>query len=188
MNIFIIHGAYGTGEENWIPWLKEELEQEHHRVIVPRFPTPQHQTLENWLNVFEECREHITQDSIFIGHSIGCAFILSLLETLNIKIKGCIFVAGFVDYLNNEVFDELNKTFVDKLFDWNTIYNNCEQFYVLQSKDDPYVDFLKGVELSRNLKTLPIPYDNAGHFNSDAGFDTFEDLLFYIEKIKKFRG
>jgi len=38
-NIFIIHGAYGNPDENWIPWLKTELEKLGNRVFVPKFPS-----------------------------------------------------------------------------------------------------------------------------------------------------
>jgi predicted alpha/beta hydrolase family esterase len=44
-NIFIIHGSYGNPDENWFPWLKKELEQEGHKVFVPKFPTPEDQSL-----------------------------------------------------------------------------------------------------------------------------------------------
>ena len=190
MNIFLIHGAYGNGTENWFPWAKEELEKLGYNVIVPQFPTPDNQRLNEWMRVFKNYREYITKDTIFIGHSIGCAFILSILETLNLKIKGCILVAGFIESLQNETFDAINKTFIDKEFDWKHIRNHCEQFYVLQSKDDPYVDFSRGITIAQNLKTMPIPYENAGHFNTQAGYSTFQDILrfcYLIEHQRKFQ-
>lgn len=190
MNIFLFHGAFGDGTENWFPWLRENLEKEGHTVIIPQFPTPENQNLKRWTEVFEKYKYLINEDTIFIGHSIAPAFILSILENINVKIKGSILVAGFVELLNNEMFDKINKTFVEKEFNWEAIRNNCEQFYVLQSKDDPYVDFLKGVNLANQLKTFPIPYENAGHFNSESGFTTFKDILrlcYVIEHQQKFQ-
>jgi len=37
MKSFIIHGTYGKPEENWFTWLKENLEERGHEVIVPSF-------------------------------------------------------------------------------------------------------------------------------------------------------
>ena len=50
--IFLIHGAYGNPNENWFPWLKKQLENKRNKVIIPTFPTPEGQTLENWNKIF----------------------------------------------------------------------------------------------------------------------------------------
>ena len=76
VNIFIIHGSYGSPEENWFPWLKSDLEKLGCRVYVPRFPTPEKQSLEKWLDVFKEYDGFVDSETIFIGHSLGPAFIL----------------------------------------------------------------------------------------------------------------
>ena len=36
--VVIIHGANGSPEENWFPWLKKELETKGIEVIIPQFP------------------------------------------------------------------------------------------------------------------------------------------------------
>ena len=36
-------------------------------------------------------------------------------------------------------FDEINKTFVETDFDREKIRENCKQFFVLHSNNDPYV-------------------------------------------------
>lgn len=55
---FIIHGVGGHPEENWFPWLKKELEKIGYRVFVPKFPTPEGQTLTNWLKTFEPYEQY----------------------------------------------------------------------------------------------------------------------------------
>ena len=93
--VFIIHGAYGHPGENWFPWLKERLEELGHEVVVPAFPTPEGQTLEKWLKVFSTYQQQVTAESVFIGHSIGPAFILTVLEQLESPVKAGFFVGGF---------------------------------------------------------------------------------------------
>ena len=176
-NIFIIHGAYGSPEENWIPWLKSELEKLGCRVFVSKFPTPENQTLENWLKVFENYKQYLDEDSIVIGHSLGPAFILSALESVDRKIKSAFFIAGFISFLNNPDFDTINKTFVDKKFDWEKIKKNCKNFYIFHSDNDPYVPLEKAEELAKNLGTDVILVKGAGHFNTESGYDKFEQLL-----------
>jgi len=181
INIFIIHRSYGGPDENWFPWLKSELEKLGCRVFVPKFPTPENQSLENWLKVFDDYKQHLDKNSIVVGHSLGPAFLLSVLEKLDKPIKAAFFVAGFTGLLNHPI-DELNKSFVDKSFDWQKIKQNCKKFYVFHSDNDPYVPLEKGKELANNLDIDLIFVKNAGHFNKDSGYTKFDLLL---EKIKK---
>ena len=108
-NVFIIHGAYGSPEENWFPWLKEELTKLGCTVFRPQFPTPHRQSLGNWLKVFEEFFPYLDEDSIVVGHSLGVAFLLTVIEKSENPIKTTFFVAGFAEKLYNEQLDELNK-------------------------------------------------------------------------------
>lgn len=181
VNVFIIHGAYGDGTENWIPWLKEELEKEGCDVYVPRFPTPENQSLDNWINVFEEYKEYLDEDTIFVGHSIGVAFLLNVLESFDVNVKASFFVAGFLDKLNNPDFDTINETFY-RSHNWIKIKKNCGGFSVFHSDNDPYVPLKYGEEIADKLGVELILVQGAGHFNEKAGYLEFP-LLF--DNIKK---
>jgi len=181
-NIIIIHGTGGNPNGNWFPWLKSELEKSDCKVFVPKFPSPENQSLQNWLEVFKDYEQYLDKDSIVVGYSLGPAFLLSVLENLNHPIKAAFFVAGFTELLDNLEFDELNKTFVLKNFDWTKIKNNCHKFYVINSDNDPYVPLEKGQALADNLNTELIILKNAGHINEEAGYTEFSFLL---DKIKK---
>ncbi len=172
MKVFMIHGAYGDPNENWFPWLRDKLRAEGHEVIVPEFPTPENQTLEAWLNVFEQYQ--VNEDTVFVGHSLGVAFILSLVEKY--KVKACFFVAGFLGEIGIQAFDEINESFVNKQFDWEKIRNNCSKFYVYHSDNDPYVPLSKGHELAAKLSAEFRSVEGAGHFNEKAGYVKFEEL------------
>ncbi len=176
-NIFIIHGAYGNPEENWFPWLKVELEKINCKVFIPEFPTPENQSLTTWLNVFEEYNQYVDENSIFVGHSLGPAFILNILEKIEKPVKACFFASGWIGLLGNPYFDKINKTLVDKKFDWRIIKQNCKKFFIFYSDNDPYVSLKKSEELSRNLGTEAILVKNAGHFNKETGYSKFELLL-----------
>ena len=180
-NIFIIHGSFGNPDENWIPWLKTELEKLNNRVFVPQFPLYEKQTLNNWKQTFNEYEKYLDKNSIVVGHSLGPAFLLSVLEEINEPIKASFFVAGFLSLLGNPTFDEVNKTFVSKNFDWRIIKKNCERFYLLHSDNDPYVPTSEADKLSDALGVKSELVKNAGHFNEKAGYIKFDLLL---DKIK----
>lgn len=177
----IIHGAFGHSKENWFPWLKKELEKIGYAVFVPDFPTPENQSLQNWLKIFKQYEQKLTKDSFVIGHSLGVPFLLSVIEKLSKPIKAAFFAAGFAGQLGNPKFDKLNKSFLKKSFDWKKIKKNCQYFYVFYSDNDPYVSKEKSEELIRNLNAKAIFIKDAGHFNKKAGYTTFNQLL---ERIK----
>ncbi len=189
MKIFIIHGSYGNPHENWFPWLKKELEKLGHTVFVPEFPTPKNQNLKNWMFEFQNRRYYglIDEKSVFVGHSLGPAFILSVLEKIKIPkpVKACFFVSGFTGSLGNPEFDEINKTFTEKDFNWEKIKNSCDKFIMYQSDNDPYVPLEKAKELAKNLEGELKIIKTAGHFNEKAGYSKFEDILKNILKETK---
>ena len=181
-NIIIIHGTGGSPEGNWFPWLKSELEKSGNIVFVPRFPTPKNQSLESWLKVFENYKQYLDEDSIVIGHSLGPAFLLSVIEGLEHPIKSAFFVSGFTGVFGKSEYDELNKTFTTRTFDWVKIKRNCRRFFVIHSEDDPYVPLERGQILAKNLGAEMIVVKNAGNINEEFGYTKFELLL---EKIKQ---
>ena len=180
-NVFIIHGTGGHPQENWFPWLKSELEKLGCKVIIPQFPTPQNQNLQTWFEVFDKYKKDFTSDTILIGHSLGGAFALRILEQSNTQIKAAFFVGtpiGVRPITNWEG----DQPFIGKPFDWQKIRSNAKTFTVFHSDDDPWVGVGNGIELSKNLGTEFVHLTNAGHFNAKAGYTKFELLL---EKMKR---
>ncbi len=177
--VFIFHGVEGHPKENWFDWLKQKLENKECNVIVPQFPTPENQTLENWLEVLEEYKNFINENTLFVGHSLGVPFALNVIEQN--KIGKAFLVSGFFGKAEND-FDESMKTFAQRDFDWGKIKSNCEKFYVFHSDNDPYIKLEKGRELADKLDAEFIVVKDAGHFNEESGYTEFELLL---EKIKK---
>jgi predicted alpha/beta hydrolase family esterase len=180
-NAFIFHGTNGYPEENWFPWLKEKLGKLNCTVFVPRFPTPENQTLENWFKVFEKYKNNFNSETILIGHSLGGAFLLRVLEKTEFKIKAAIIVSAPVGIKPIKNW-EGDQPFIGKPFNLKKIKNSCQKFFVFHSDNDPYVGIGNGKETAKKLGAKLIFVPNAGHFNKAAGYTKFELLL---EKIKK---
>lgn len=176
-NAFIVHGSFGHPEENWIPWLKTELENAGYQVTVPVFPVGDRQNYENWMQVIYPYLSEMNSETVLTGHSIGPAFILGILEQLERPIHKAVLVSGFLGLLGNETFDAVNKTISVREFDWEKIKNNAMNFVMLHGSDDPYVPTAKAVELGGYLGVTPIMIENGGHLNEAAGFTEFPKLL-----------
>ena len=171
----IFHGTGGHPEENWFPWLKNELRKYDYEVIIPQFPTlpkfeiSESHTPEKWFEVFEKYKKYLDSDTILIGHSLGGGFLLRVLEKINVKVKAAIFVAPSVGVKPIKYW-EGDKLFVEKPFDWNRIRESAQKFIVFHSEDDPFICIRNSEKLAK-----------AGHFNKAAGYEKFDLLL---EKIK----
>ncbi|MFH0817372.1 MAG: alpha/beta hydrolase [Candidatus Micrarchaeota archaeon] len=181
MRAIIAHGSYGSPDENWIPWLKKELEELGWEVFTPKFPTPKGQNLKNWLKAFKPYSQHLEPETILIGHSLAPAFLLTVIEKSKKPILASFLVSGFIGKLGLPTFDPINRTFAEREFNWKKIKRNCKKFVVFYSDNDPVVPATKTFELANNLEAEKVFVKSAGHFNSKAGYLRFPLLL---EKIK----
>lgn len=183
-NAFIFHGTEGYPEENWFPWLKQELEKLGYQVIVPHFPSPPKipAKIAEWFEVLKNDERHINEETILIGHSLGGIFTLRVLEKLKQPVKAAILVGtpiGVHPILNYE----RDSSFSGFIFDWKSISKNARHFMVFHSDNDPYVSLGNGEQLAKNLNVALNFVPNAGHFNTKAGYTKFELLLENLKPI-----
>ena len=183
-NVFIFHGTEGYPEENWFPWLKQELEQGSRKVFVPQFPSPPivPAKIAEWFDVLKNYEQDINKDTILIGHSLGGIFTLRILEKLIHPVKAAFFVGTPIGVQPIKNYDRDNG-FSGFSFDWESIKKKAADFVVFQSDDDPYVGLENGKELSKNLGIELSFVPNAGHFNKRAGYLKFEKLRDKVLKI-----
>lgn len=172
MKVLIIHGYAGYPEENWFPWLQEQLQHIGHDVFVPPFPTPENQTLESWRAVLAEVP--IDKDTIVIGHSLGGAFLLDILERH--RLAGAVFVAAVSGPIPRPVDKEITE-FTHRRFDWPAIVRNVEAVAVYHSDDDPFIPLAQARSLAKRFGTAVQVMENGGHLNAASGFVEFPALL-----------
>ena len=160
--------------------MKKELEALGCKVFVPRFPNPENPKLSEWLKFFDKYKNYLNKNSIVVGHSMGVAFLLRILEKH--PAKAAFFVASVTPGIKNK-YSWSMKTFIDKELDWSKIKNHCKQFFIYNSDNDPYIPLSKAKELSENLGSKLSIIKNAGHFNEKAGYVKFELLLNDVKKV-----
>lgn len=196
MKFVIIHGAFGSKDGNWFPKLKETLELFGQEVVVPQFPVdnwsdvtsfgsnvpPKFQNLNNWFKTFEKVYKDFKKGEAlcFIGHSLGCAFILHIVDKFNIELDSAIFVSPFMDRLNLEKFwqlDHVNTSFYKTDFDFDKLKKLIPASYVLYSDSDPYVSKSHVTLFAKTLDSSYIFVKRAGHLNSEVNINEFPLIL-----------
>ena len=65
-------------DAHWIPWLKNELQQQGYVVASPAMSEPYEPNYEKWKSVFEQF--HIDENTTLIGHSCGGGFLVRWLS------------------------------------------------------------------------------------------------------------
>lgn len=181
-NYFIIHGSFSSPYSNWIPWLHDFIESEEKQVYVPDFPIGVgYQNYKNWSTMLKFYLDLglINENTVIIGHSIAPVFISKFLIQYKVKVKKLIFVCGFNNYLGvDEEYDAVNESmYIDNLEDVKMYANEIICFY---SDNDPYVRYEVEKEFVDTISTEQILIPNAGHINSESGYDTFEDIVSYL--------
>jgi uncharacterized protein len=174
LRVVIVHGSFGSPEENWFPWLSRKIDHLGYKVIVPRFPTPEGQNLTKWKEVFREQVGSLDEHTILIGHSVGVAFVLNLLEDKDaVPVTATFLVAGFLGELGLPEFDPIISTFCCKEFDWQRIKHNAGALTVLAGDNDPYVPLPKGQDIADALSVPLTIVPGGGHLNAEFGYTTF---------------
>jgi len=183
-NAIIVHGAYGYPEENWFSWLKCQLEYVSIPCYVPALPTPDDQSLENWISVFNLSVKHlINVNTILIGHSLGAAFIFRWLEQHDCKLLAVMVAGAFIGDVGIERFDRINRSFLMTSFDWARIKCQANYYVCYHGTNDIYVSSQHYYCIANYLCAKKIIISNAGHFHTASGYTKFPHLLLHIKQI-----
>lgn len=181
-NYFIIHGSFSSPCSNWFNWLADFIISEGKTVYVPDFPIGiGYQNYKNWSKLLKFYSDLglINENTIIIGHSIAPVFISKFLTENKIRVKKLIFVCGFNNYLGiNEEYDAVNNSmYFDNIEDIKKYAKDIICFY---SNNDPYVKYDVEKDFADKVSTEQILLSEAGHINSESGFDTFEEIVDYL--------
>lgn len=101
-NCIVIHGCPSdvekamdaqtrTYDKHWIPWIKKELAQSGVPTETPLMPEPWEPTYEKFKAVFS--KHAVGENTILVGHSCGCAFLVRWLGETKKKVFKLILVA-----------------------------------------------------------------------------------------------
>lgn len=188
MQYLIMHGSYGSPEENWFRWLEKEFISRGHQVILEQFPVDDWQRVNDIgpdkisaysavqsLSVWEDffitavLPKIQAKPTIFIGHSIAPIFILHMLQKYDFHLTGAIFVAPFFDIPDRpEIwqFYPVNHTFYNYDFDFEKIKSQLGKSFVVYGDDDPYVPATEPPLFAAKLGSTISVVQGGGHCGS----------------------
>ncbi len=188
--IYIIHGWAGSPNEPMIQWLKSNLEKEGNQVIVPEMPNSFVPTIEAWIGKLNDVVLP-DQDTIMVGHSIGCQAILRYLETLadDMKIAGVVLIAPWMELDKQTIEEEgqesidIARLWMEAPIDLKKARSHIGRAVAIFSDDDSYVPLGQKDLFEKELGAQIIVENNKGHFAPDDGINELPSALDAINKF-----
>ena len=188
-NCIILHGCPSdkekamnpetrTYDKHWIPWAKKEIEKLGISVETPHMPEPWAASYSEWKNEFSKFL--VGEDTILIGHSCGCAFLVRWLAETKRKIKSLILVAPWKT--PDDDFTGSRREFY--LFDIDQgVADQCGNITIFTSNDEEEQGKKDQALYHQVLGGKLIVLENHGHYTlGDMGTEEFPEL---IETVKK---
>ena len=190
MNCIIIHGCPSnkektldpkkrTHDKHWIPWTKKQLISNKIKTETPLMPEPWQPDYNKFKKEFE--KYEVNEDTILIGHSCGCAFLVRWLGESKQKINKLILVAP---WKIPDKKDQFRKEFYNYKID-PTIKNRVNEIIIFTA-DDEEENGKKSLEIfHKAIGGKIIELIGRGHYVlEDMGTEEFPELIKVIIKAK----
>ncbi|OGM90877.1 hypothetical protein A2755_01580 [Candidatus Wolfebacteria bacterium RIFCSPHIGHO2_01_FULL_48_22] len=179
MRYILIHGWGGGPNKDWFPWLAEELKKQGHEVLAPEMPSTDEPTIEKWTAKVGKVVGVPDNETFFVGHSIGCQAILRYLQTIDIRVAGAVFVAGWFNLKNleDEETEKIAQPWIETPIDIGKIRSVLPKSTLVISDNDPYNCFEENKAKFTELGSDSIVILNGDHLTAEDGFAQFPQLL-----------
>ncbi len=185
--IYLIYGWGGSPEEPMHKWIGEKAKEKDFDFIAPQMPNPEEPKISVGLNKIKEIVDNLDEQTIFIGHSVGCQAVLRYLETLeNKKIGKIILIAPWMK-LNEQTIEEegegvkeIAKPWMETPIDFEKVKKICSKVICIFSNNDPYVPLSEENFFKEKLNAKTIILKNRGHFDSSSGIKSFPEILEFL--------
>ena len=180
----IIHGCPSSPQElidvnnpgsyykHWIPWAKKNLILKGIPTETPMMPTPWEPDYRKFKTEFEKL--HVDENSILIGHSCGCSFLVRWLGETKTNIHKLILVAPWKVAPANDKFRENFYTYdIDK-----TIKDRVDEIIMFTSDNESTYgkDSLEIFHKAIGGKIINLP-EHGHYLIEQMGTEKFPELL-----------
>lgn len=187
MNCIIIHGCPSNAEKamnpktrtydkHWIPWTKQQLISKGIKVEIPLMPEPWYPNYNKFKKEFEKYK--VDENTVLIGHSCGCTFLVRWLGESKKQISKLILVAPWK--VSNNITDESYK-FKKIFYDYQIDKHIKERVgkIVMFTADNEEEDGKKGLKMYyKALGGKVIELKGYGHYTlDDMGKEEFPELI-----------
>lgn len=183
--VFLLHGMSSRLDECFGLKLKQDLKNLGYVIYEPRFPLAPDITLANWTAEMDKLKAKISNDTIFVCHSLGTNFVIKYLAKNKLKAKALIAVAGGLLTEGSSVqpgFEYLEEL-VPTLQEMDYAANYIDNRYNIINRND---NIWKPAELSNytsKLKAKSVELSYGGHFGRSSGVKEIPEIIEIIKVL-----
>ena len=176
--VLVIHGnGHSTPNDNWIPYIKRELEKLGIECITPQMPDAPLARSKYWLPFIKNILK-ADENTVLVGHSSGALAAMRFAEQN--KILGSVLISAMHTDLGIE--SERLSGYFDMPWNWQAIKNNQQWIAQFASTDDPWIPIAQARFVHSKLNTQYCEFKNKGHFGGDYYKPEFPELLEVIKQ------
>jgi leucyl-tRNA synthetase/predicted alpha/beta hydrolase family esterase len=178
-NVVFLHGWGGTGTAGWFGDIQQFLKTNNIVSHTTDFPNTENPVYEEWKAHFEkELLPKINQNTVILGHSLGCGFLQRYLTEENLKVSEIVFSAPTVNDCN--IAEIAN--FFTKEFDYEKIKNSADNIFVFGGGKDEYISEKEFRFLAKKL-SAHLVFDETQDHCGQSSYDANPFVFPYFEKM-----
>lgn len=180
MRVILVHGFNSSPDQNFHPWLRDELRKRGFEVVVPELnlKTGEEFDLGQVIDQMKAQVGYVKSDDILLGHSMGALIILQYLEAVEmIETPRAVILVAAPWKVNRP---EFRRLFIADL-DADVIMWKAREFVIIHSKDDKLVPVAHGRQFAEAIRARMVETDGDDHYMGPE----YPVLLQTIEEIAK---
>ncbi len=178
IKVILIHGnGGGSSSDNWLPYVKEHLEQLGVTVIAQTFPDSDLARSSYWIPFLKDDLK-ADAETIIVGHSSGAVCAMRFAEKY--PLLGSVLVGA--SYTDLGIENERISGYYDKEWQWQAIQNNQKWIVQFASSDDPWIPIEEPRHIHDKLNTEYYEFTDRGHFGGDRDTKEFPECVAVLKK------
>lgn len=171
-------GANPTAD--WYPWLQQALVAKGFTVVVPEMPEADAPKIAAWVTALAQAIRTPDENTLLVGHSVGCQTIWRYLETVPAgqKVGGVVCVAGWLTLKNlSEEEQPVARPWLETPINFQSVKQHTSNITAVFSDDDPWVPVDNQAAFEKNLGAKTLLLSGRGHFSADQGITQVPEVL-----------
>lgn len=170
--VYIVHGWDGSPNEPLFVWLDKNLSENGYEVKRLSMPNPETPVIKDWIDALDK-EINLDENTILVGHSVGCQAVMRFLEYKNIsfKIKGILLLAPWMHLDQTTIEEEgeevveIARPWMETPIDFEKVKTSSENVTAIFSDDDVFVPISEEKFFSEKLGAKTIMEHEKGHFS-----------------------